>query len=259
MKRDKRIFLRNDDVRESLDKELIDLTEICIKHEMPISHAVEPANVTKEVADWLIAVKRSHPELIEIIQHGYDHNRNNPHVKQEFGGGRDFTDQMMAIKKGKDLMDKWFGSLWSPVFTFPYGTYNQATLDAVNTAGYKAISGKITYSTKNRIKNAAGRLLGKDFILNKKISYHNGRRKKYSFYEFSVSANLISKYTGLNTALHYSKAEVINQIADAARHTDAIGILFHHRFHGNMMHEIDELLAFTKERYKGSTIMSFIR
>jgi len=101
--------------------------------------------------------------------------------------------------------------------------------------------------------------LGKDFILNKKISYHNGRRKKYSFYEFSVSANLISKYTGLNTALHYSKAEVINQIADAARHTDAIGILFHHRFHGNMMHEIDELLAFTKERYKGSTIMSFIR
>ena len=70
------IFFRNDDVRDVLDDSLIGLTELCLKHQVPIAHAVEPANVTPEVVDWLMATKKKHKRLIEIIQHGYDHSLN---------------------------------------------------------------------------------------------------------------------------------------------------------------------------------------
>jgi hypothetical protein len=256
---EKCIFLRNDDVRESLDKELIKLTELSIKYKFPISHAVEPANVSGEVVEWLLDVKRNNPTLIEIIQHGYDHNNRNPHIKMEFGGTRTFTDQYNTITKGKELMDSYFGDLWSPVFTFPYGTYNEATLKAIEGAGYKAISGKITFSAKNKLKNLVGRSLGRNFIFNKKVSYHCSKRQMFSFYEFSVSANLIRKYLDNKNAIHYTTNEVFQQIEEAASHTDKIGVLFHHRFHSDHFSQIDEILATMKDKYTSSTIMSFIR
>ena len=64
------VFFRNDDVRDKLDQILVDFTTLCIKNKMPIAHAVEPANVTQEVVDWLLETKKSHPHLIEIMQHG---------------------------------------------------------------------------------------------------------------------------------------------------------------------------------------------
>lgn len=259
MQVEKYIFLRNDDVRDTLDNELIKLTELSLKHQFPISHAVEPANVTREVVDWLLEMKKNNPGMIEIIQHGYDHNKHNAQVKSEFGGNRDYTDQFAAIKKGKELMSLYFGDLWSPVFTFPYGTYNAETLRAINDLEYKAISGKVTFTLRNKIKNLAGRRLQRDFLFRKKISYHSLRRRRFAFYEFSVSANLIRKYTGQNTAVHYTKEEVLSQIELSACHTDKIGILFHHRFHKDHFNQIDELLGSLKQRYKSSTIMSFIR
>lgn len=256
----KTVFLRNDDVRDRLDAELEELTNICLKHKIAVSHAVEPANVSAEVINWLISTKEKHPTLIEIIQHGYNHNNANPDIKMEFGGTRSLDDQLKDIMKGKELMDKYFGKLWSPVFTFPYGTYNQSTLTAVSKAGYRAISSKIDFDYKNNIKNKIGRLLSKDFILNKKISYHDTKRKHLEFREFSVSVNLIKKYIDQDKAIHYDKSEMINQIKMASRYTNHIGILFHHRFHTDQMAMIDSTINYLKDnRYSFSTIMALIR
>ncbi len=255
----RQIFLRNDDVRNKLDKELMNLTALCIKHDVPISHAVEPANVTAEVVSWLIDVKKQNPTLIEIIQHGYDHNRNQPEMKMEFGGNRSFNDQLDTLKKGKDLMDKYFGDQWDSVFTFPYGTYNAYTLKALDELGYLAISSKINYSLKNRFKNNLGNLINREFLLSKKISYHNKYRNHYRFKEISVSANLIKSYIDANTANHYSKNDIMAQIDQSSRFTSVIGILFHHRFHGNQLNMIEELLIGLKESYKFSTIMNIVR
>jgi hypothetical protein len=255
----KYLFFRNDDVRDSIDKELIDLTELCFKHKIPISHAVEPANVTLEVVDWLVKSKKEYPELLEIIQHGYDHNKNNPDTKMEFGGNRTYEDQLMDIKKGKEIMDNYFGSLWSPVFTFPYGTYNYETLKAVNQLNYSAISSKVNYSTRSRAKNTFGRVLGKDFLLNKKISYHSLQRKHFNFREISVSANLIRKYTGNNTADHYTKQEIIEQVNLSSRFSNIVGVLFHHRFHSDHMQMIEQLIVELKDKYTFSTIMKLVR
>lgn len=259
MKEIKYIFLRNDDVREHLDKELITLTDICLSLNIPISHAVEPANVTPEVAEWLMDVKNKNPHLIEIIQHGYDHNKNNPGSKMEFGGNRNYEDQLNSIKKGKDLMDKFFGNNWSPVFTFPFGTYNTDTLKAVDLAGYKAISAKVSYNPRNRIKDFAGKLLRQDFLASKKVSYHGSRRLNYSFSEFSVSANLIKKYVDDNTAIHYLQHEILNQIKLSSRYTQVTGLLFHHRFHTHQFQMIKEILTSLKDNYTYSTIMGLLR
>ena len=74
-------FFRNDDVRDNLDQSLIELTDIFIKNQIPITHAVEPANITQAVIDWLLEVKQSYPEIISIMQHGYDHTVKNKHKK----------------------------------------------------------------------------------------------------------------------------------------------------------------------------------
>lgn len=255
----KYIFLRNDDVRDNLDKELIDLTNLCLKYNVPVSHAVEPANVTTDVIEWLLEVKKQNPKLLEIIQHGFDHNKKHPEKKMEFGGTRTYADQLSAIHKGKELMDKFFGDQWDPVFTFPYGTYNEDTLRVIDKLGYRAISSKINFSVRNQFKNKIGNLMNRDFLLNKKVSYHDNYRNHFGFKELSVSANLIYKYTENNHADHFSKADILKQISHSARFTNKIGMLFHHRYHTDQINMIEELIVLLKETYTFSTIMNLAR
>ncbi|NTV03832.1 hypothetical protein HGA89_02780, partial [bacterium] len=79
-------YFRNDDVNV-LDEELVNVTRRCTEQGVPITHAVEPANVTDEATAWLRAEKSSAPRLIEIMQHGYDHRKRD---KGEFGGNRPY-------------------------------------------------------------------------------------------------------------------------------------------------------------------------
>jgi peptidoglycan/xylan/chitin deacetylase (PgdA/CDA1 family) len=251
----KYIFLRNDDVRDSLDDELIGLTSICLKHDVPISHAVEPANVSEKVVNWLKSMKSSSPDMIEIIQHGFDHNKNNPNQKFEFGGIRTYSDQLNSIREGKLLMNFYFDTRWFPIFSFPYGTFNTGTLNALKIENYKVISSKIDFSIRSQLKNLLGKSLNKDFILVKKINYHPTIRKKYGFQELSVSANLIKSYINKTTAKHYTLEEVEKQISDASKHTNVIGVLFHHRFHSDQMSTVEQLIMNLKSKgYTFSTL-----
>lgn len=243
----KTIFFRNDDVRDSLDNSLIELTRLFISNKVPVAHAVEPANVSLEVVKWLLQKKTDHPDFIEIIQHGFNHNIENQPIKMEFGGKRGYEDQLIDVKKGAELMNIYFGNLWSPVFTFPYGTYNRNSLKAISDCDFKVLSSKIKFSGKARLKNFAGRTLGIDNFFGKHINYHPGLRKNYGFREISVSANLIKSYTAYDTAIHYNLEEIIDQILLAGKYTDIIGILLHHRFHSNEMPLIEELIKFLRQ------------
>lgn len=256
----KKIFFRNDDIRHTLDQSLIDLTMLCIDHKVPISHAVEPFNVSPEVTEWLISMKTQFPRLVGIIQHGYDHNLENPEQKMEFGGERCFQDQYDDIKKGKEIMDHAFGRLWDPIFTFPYGTFNTDTLKAIDDLGYIAISSKIKFNFKGRLKNSLGRLMGQDILLGKKINYHPDVRHGYKFREISISANLIKRYTDETTAEHYTHGEIMEQIRTSGHHTNIIGVLFHHRFHQDYLKLTADLIVTLKDKgYSFCTIREIIQ
>ena len=245
----KLIFFRNDDVRSELDESLIFLTDLFIRNNIPIVHAVEPANVNQDVANWLITLKRKYPSLIEIVQHGYTHNFSDKYVKMEFGGKRSFRDQYDDILKGKELMDKWFGALWAKVFTFPYGTYNKATLMAISNLGYIGIStGTSFINKKTRIKNKIGTFLKLDFILNKKISYHNKQKNRHNLVEIATSINPIEKYINEEKAIHKNTKRLISEINLTFRFTTIVGILLHHRFHKDNLQLITELVDYVKTK-----------
>ena len=72
----KYFFLRDDDIRSPLDNNLIKLLELLIQLNIPISLAVEPANIDNQMSEWLLNQKERYPHLIEIIQHRYNHNLN---------------------------------------------------------------------------------------------------------------------------------------------------------------------------------------
>jgi hypothetical protein len=250
------VFFRNDDVRESIDKELIELIEIFLAAKVPISLAVEPANVSNEVVFWLLDLKNKYSDLIEIIQHGYDHNKNLKYPKgSEFGKSRDFDSQYNDIEKGKQLMNKYFRDLWFPAMSFPYGSFNSYSLDALDKLNFKVLTTGIDFSIKHRIKNFVGRLLAKNFILGKKVSYHNQIRKNYNFLEIDISVSVIKKYISRNQVEHYSFNELIKEIENCSKYTSIIGILFHHRFHRDQLTEIRKMVDWLKNNdYEFSTL-----
>jgi len=62
-------YFRNDDVNV-LEDELINVTRRCTDEDVPITHTVEPANVTDECVQWLRNEKAKNPRLVELMQHG---------------------------------------------------------------------------------------------------------------------------------------------------------------------------------------------
>lgn len=251
----KTIFFRNDDVRESIEADLLKLVEIFVAANLPISLAVEPANVTKEVVDWLINLKKNNPNIIELIQHGYDHNKRMLYPKgKEFGGVRGFEDQYADLKKGKEMMDTYFGNQWFPVMAFPYGSYNTPALQALDKLKFKGLTTGVDFSFKHQLKNLYGKLTSKDFVFSKKVAYHNQIRKNYQFLELDASVNIIKKYITINTCTHFTLTEILSQIENDFKHTDVVGILFHHRYHTHEFLMIEQLLQKLKEKeYQFST------
>ena len=158
------VFFRNDDVRNRLDNSLSQITDLFIKYNIPICHAVEPANVTQEVVDWLNYVKKMRPDLIEIIQHGFDHKIKNKSDRGEFGRKRTYNEQFHDIKLGQELMNKYFDNSWFEAFSFPYGIYNSNTLTILDKLNFKVISTGLNSGVKRRIFNEIGWLLNKKFL-----------------------------------------------------------------------------------------------
>jgi peptidoglycan/xylan/chitin deacetylase (PgdA/CDA1 family) len=240
------LFFRNDDVRGSLDKSLVRLTDIFVERKISISHAVEPANISTEVAQWLLAMKNRYPKYIDIIQHGYDHNLRNPLSKYEFGADRSFESQLDDILRGKMIMNSLFGEKWVPIFTFPYGSYNSDTLKALKTLNYLGICTGTSFRFRTRVLNLLGNILKVDSLAKKRISYHRRGVNNWGLEEISCSINMIKKYHDEYHAVHYSLADLLERLHINQKFTSRVGILFHHRFHDEQLDMIicllDELI-----------------
>lgn len=236
--KNKYVFFRNDDVRQILDQSLIEITDVLIKNNIPVSHTVEPANVSTEVIDWLLEMKNKHPDLIEIVQHGYGHKLNYKNViggklkKGEFGGTRSYEEQLEEISHGKQLMDKYFNRNWFPLFTFPYGARNVAALKAVSASGFKVVNGSMGVSFQHKVLYFAGRLLNKEMLFGRKISYNLKHKKGLSLFQIDTSISVIKKYINEESeALFYTLDELKSKTRKYLKNSPTIGIVLHHRYH----------------------------
>jgi peptidoglycan/xylan/chitin deacetylase (PgdA/CDA1 family) len=226
-----KIFFRNDDVRGTLDRSLIRITEWFLERGLPIVHAVEPANLTREVVQWLLDIKRQGRDLVEIMQHGYDHRVKNLWQKGEFGGQRTYEEQYADIAAGKELMNRHFGEAWFPAFNFPYAPYNAAAIRAVNDLGYKVFNSHYNPRLSRRCFYALGHLLRRGLLLGRHVSWHLRRYPGTRLLEVDVSVSFIRQYLDEQTSCEfYHLPELIEQTL-ACRHLPVVGILLHHRYH----------------------------
>lgn len=240
------IFFRNDDVRGSLDDNLVYLTEKLVSAGFPISHAVEPANVSREVVEWLLAKKAANPNRVEILQHGYEHRiKTKPPYRGEFGGNRVYEEQLDEIRKGMALMSAHFADCWTRIFSFPYGTYDHNTLKALEICGFKMISTGVRFTRKRRILNCVGHIFKVSRFMGYNIVYFGEKKPNYSLYEFPVMLNNTKWQTGPDAGIQLSHGELRGAWEKLPRWYGTRGILCHHRF--NSRTNIEQLLAFLKE------------
>jgi len=238
------VFFRNDDVRGTLDDSLVYLTDSVLSSGFSVSHAVEPANVTAEVVDWLLERKKAYPAQLEIIQHGLDHSEKAIHLKGEFGGGRTFENQLRDVSRGQELMNRWFGNSWFPAFSFPFGTYDRATLRALEHTGYKVITTGIRWTVKRYVFNTAGRLLRRKHIGRQNIVYNGVIPPGHTFLEIPVVLNNTKKYLQPDGGIQKTWEEMTAEWSRLPR-ASIRGVLTHHRY--NSSQDIDALISFFRQ------------
>ena len=225
------LFFRNDDVRASLDDSLIKITNLFIDSGIPITHAVEPANITEEVAGWLKEVKDKYPGLIGIMQHGYDHKIKNKMKKGEFGGQRTYQEQFADINNGKELMNKWFGDKWFPAFNFPYAPYNPEAMKAVDDCGYLVINSHFNSKFNRKVFYLIGHSLNRGFLFNHHVSWNLNRYPGTKLFEIDMNLSFISKY--FNEQYDCEMLSIDEMISETQKYMKykTIGVLLHHRYH----------------------------
>lgn len=225
-------FFRNDDVRETLDASLISIQELFVARRIPIIHAVEPANITQAVVDWLIEKKTDHPDLIDIMQHGYDHKIKNKREKGEFGGQRGYEEQYNDIQRGKELMEGYFFNLWFPAFNFPYAPYNQAAMKVLDDLGYAVLNSHYNKDWKRLLFYRMGHLTGKGLLFGHHVSWNMKRYPGTKMYEISMNISFIKKYLNEYTdCIFYTVDELVERIEQYRRSPYPVGLLLHHRYH----------------------------
>lgn len=244
------VFFRNDDVRGALDDSLVRITDLFIKHRISITHAVEPANLTPEVVAWLLRVKKDHPDLIEIMQHGYDHSVKNKQQLGEFGGQRTYEEQYADIKAGKDLMNRYFGDLWFECFNFPYAPYNPAAIRAVNDIGYKVLNSHYNLDWKRRIYYFLGHLLNRGFWLGHHVSWNLQRYPGTSLFEIDMNVSFIDKYLNEETGSVMLTMEQLKQETLRYSRCRTVGVLLHHRYHDTdeKIELVDQYLSWCRQQ-----------
>lgn len=225
------MFFRNDDVRDTLDESLVSITELFVKHHIPITHAVEPANLTPEVVDWLIKMKESHPEIIEIMQHGYDHTIKNHQKKGEFGGQRSYQEQYSDIESGMKLMNEYFGDLWFKCFNFPYAPYNPAAIKAVDDLGFSVFNSHYNIGLSRKFFYFVGHFLRKGYLLDHHVSWNLKKYPGTNLFEIDMNFGFIKKYLNEQTDSILRSHEELLSATENYMNQQTIGVLLHHRYH----------------------------
>lgn len=224
-----KVCFRNDDVN-SLTEPLMKLTEIFLKRKVPITHAVEPGNVTIETINWLKRLKSKHPHLIEIIQHGWDHTFNG---KGEFGKGRSYEEQFIDLKRGKEKMESTFGDDFFPVITIPWDLYSQDTIKATNLLGFKVFCSHYDSRISRRLFYSLGHVLARGQLFGKHISNHLKYYPGTQMLQIDAAISLIKTYLDHfgNECEFFSTEKVLLAFEKVRKLIPVVVFLFHHKYH----------------------------
>lgn len=220
-----RCFVRDDDVGPLTD-ELKAFAEAFMAREVPVSYQVIPARLTEECADYLLALERARPDLIEFGQHGLHHQMTlgGRTLKREFGPERSFEEQSADISRGLELLYERLGRARRiEIFTPPQHKFDRSTVRAAAAAGHGIFSVAAYATARHQAAYRLGRRLSLGSVLHHGISFHPGVRPEAEIREVSISVAadngrfVTTPPSSLSTA-----------VAAAGRWSDVVGVMFHH-------------------------------
>lgn len=240
-----RIFIRDDDVGK-LSLELETFIDIFDRRKLPVSYQIIPAQLDAGCAAFLRARRASSPELFEYGQHGLTHEMivRGKRVFYEFGPERSYGDQLAIIREGQRILRDQLGSDFNGrVFTPPQHKYDRNTLKALAASGVEVLSASNYPDPGHRAAYALGRRMGWSSIGKAGISYHGQTRADSGLTEISIAVPVDN---GSRRMPHANN--VLSAIAKARRHTDLVGLMFHHNAYATaadraFLNEIADLLV----------------
>ncbi len=136
------VFLRDDDVFSWDEPGFLTFFGLAKTYGIPVMYAVIPGRLDNATALRLRREKEDSFDLLDLVQHGFLHANRNPDTfpKYEFGPTRDYATQFDDIRRGRDIMDRFFSDSWTPVFVPPYDGFDETTLEVVRDLGFQAFS-----------------------------------------------------------------------------------------------------------------------
>ena len=139
----KQFVIRLDDIGRDLKSE-VDFMELALRSGLKVSCGVVPAWLSNPAGKRLRAWEALYHQALEIHLHGYahvDYRLTLAETKYEFGPARSFDEQLRDVRRGLSLLRTEFGPLFTPVFSPPFGEYDDNTVLALQECGVMAISG----------------------------------------------------------------------------------------------------------------------
>jgi hypothetical protein len=222
------VFVRDDDVAD-LTPALARFSELLAIRGVPVNYQVIPARLTPTAAAHLVALAERAPGLVEINQHGLEHEQvvGGERRWTEFAGGRPYDEQLAAIRAGQRLMTEAFGPAFDPtVFTPPNHRYDRATLAALAASGVQVLSAGVHHDPATRAVYTAGRRFGRVTVRGRPVSYHLRSTPQAGLVELSTAVNVDMDRAGARVTR--TAADVLDQVEQARRWTPVVGLMFHH-------------------------------
>ncbi|MEY4239946.1 MAG: hypothetical protein RL339_2547 [Pseudomonadota bacterium] len=221
-----RIFLRDDDVG-GWTPALARFIACFREHGLPVSYQVIPAQLTDETAQRLRQFHAEQPGLCEFGQHGLAHEMTigGKRLTWEFGHERDLATQQQVIAAGKAIMQAKLGQAFGgTVFTPPRHRFDGNTVRALHAEGFTVLSAAAYADPLRRLAYGLGRALGLGTIGNRGIAYHPGIRPEAPLREVSIAVAVDD-----GAPVDRKVSDVLAGIERARRHSNAVGLMFHHQ------------------------------
>jgi hypothetical protein len=225
-----KLFLRDDDVG-ALTPAFRGFFDLFADAGLPVSYQVIPDRFTEECAAYMEARRGRAPALVEYGQHGLRHEMmvRGQLEFYEFGPERTYQQQLDDISQGRALIRERLGpEIPLEIFTPPRHRYDRNTLKALRAAGFSVLSASSYSNLKFRLAYGVGRALGLTNLGRPGVPWHGRVRPDSGLFELSVAVGVDD---GGDILL--SVDGVVDGIAQAARHTNEVGVLFHHAAYGS--------------------------
>lgn len=248
-----RCFVRDDDVGPLTD-ELKAFAEAFMSREIPVSYQVIPARLTDECADYLLALERDRPDLIEFGQHGLHHQMTlrGRTLKREFGPERTFEQQSADISRGLEMLYERLGRARRiEIFTPPQHKFDRSTVRAAAGVGHGVFSVAAYATARHQAAYRIGRRLALGSVLHHGISFHLGERPEARIREVSIS---VAADNGRFVTTPSSALPAA--VAAAGRWSDVVGVMYHHAIYRGRegRDAVDAAAAFFSSLLKGRMV-----